>query len=104
MIVPTSLLGWLTPAWEGKTGIDLPAGKNLAGAFYPPRLVLVDPVFLDTLPLPEMRCGMAEVVKAGIIADAELFALCAHGWAGSPGAAAGNHSQGDRSKGRGDQS
>jgi 3-dehydroquinate synthetase len=64
----------------GKTGIDLPEGKNLAGAFYPPRLVLVDPLFLDTLPLPELRCGMAEVVKAGVIADEELFAMCARGW------------------------
>ena len=80
VIVPTSLLGMVDASLGGKTGIDLPAGKNLAGAFYPPRLVLVDPVFLDTLPLPEMRCGMAEVVKAGVIADSELFALCARGW------------------------
>lgn len=63
----------------GKTGFDLPEGKNLIGAFHPPRLVLADPQLLSTLPEREFRSGMAEVVKHGVIADPELFALCKHG-------------------------
>jgi 3-dehydroquinate synthetase len=64
----------------GKTGIDLPQGKNLVGLFHAPRLVLSDPDTLKTLPKSEIRAGMAEVVKAGIIADKELFGLCQAGW------------------------
>jgi 3-dehydroquinate synthetase len=64
----------------GKTGFDLPEGKNLVGAFYPPRLVLADPDVLSTLPERELRAGLAEVVKHGVIADPELFELCAQGW------------------------
>jgi 3-dehydroquinate synthetase len=64
----------------GKTGVDLPQGKNLVGAFYPPRLVLADPQTLDTLPEAELRSGMAEVVKAGVIGDPVLFDLCTRGW------------------------
>jgi 3-dehydroquinate synthetase len=65
----------------GKTGFDLPEGKNLAGAFYPQRLVLADPGVLSTLPERELRAGLAEAVKHGVIADPELFDLCARGWA-----------------------
>lgn len=78
--VPTSLLGMVDASLGGKTGFDLPWGKNLVGAFHPPRLVLADPQLLETLPEAEMRSGLAEVVKHGIIGDAELFALCARGW------------------------
>ncbi len=78
--VPTSLLGMVDASLGGKTGFDLPWGKNLVGAFHPPRLVLADPQLLDTLPEAEMRSGLAEVVKHGIIGDPELFALCARGW------------------------
>ena len=80
--VPTTLLGMVDASLGGKTGIDLPQGKNLAGAFYPPNLVLADPEVLDTLPAVELRSGLAEVVKHGIIDDPALFALCAGGWDG----------------------
>ena len=78
--LPTSLLAMVDASIGGKTGIDLPQGKNLVGAFYPPRLVLADPQSLDTLPEAELRSGMAEAVKAGVIGDPELFDLCARGW------------------------
>jgi 3-dehydroquinate synthetase len=63
----------------GKTGADLPQGKNLVGAFYPPCFVLADPQALSTLPEREVRSGMAEVIKAAIIADPELLNTCALG-------------------------
>lgn len=78
--VPTSLLGMVDASLGGKTGADLPEGKNLIGAFYPPKLVLVDPETLNTLPEEERNSGMAEVVKAGIIGDDALYALCKLGW------------------------
>jgi shikimate kinase / 3-dehydroquinate synthase len=77
--VPTTLLSMVDASLGGKTGFDLPEGKNLIGAFYPPRLVLADPQFLTTLPEAELISGMAEVVKHGIISDPELFSLCARG-------------------------
>jgi 3-dehydroquinate synthetase len=64
----------------GKTGADLPQGKNLVGAFHPPALVLSDPNTLATLPADELRSGIAEVVKHGVISDPQLFSLCAAGW------------------------
>ena len=78
--IPTSLLAMVDASIGGKTGVDLPQGKNLIGAFHPPRLVLVDPETLATLPRPELRSGMAEVVKHGVIGDPDLFALCEAGW------------------------
>ena len=78
--VPTTLLAMADASLGGKTGFDLPQGKNLVGAFYPPRLVLADPHTLASLPLRELRAGLGEVVKAGIIADPGLFELCAEGW------------------------
>ncbi len=72
--VPTSLLAQVDAAIGGKTGINHPQGKNLIGAFYHPRLVLVDPALLRTLPTRERTEGWAEVVKYGIILDTELFA------------------------------
>jgi 3-dehydroquinate synthetase len=77
--VPTSLLSMVDASLGGKTGFDLPEGKNLIGSFYPPKLVLADPQVLRTLPEPEFISGLAEVVKHGIIADPELFNLCARG-------------------------
>jgi 3-dehydroquinate synthase len=59
----------------GKTGVNLPEGKNLVGAFYPARLVVVDTDALATLPEREFRGGLAEVIKYGVIADAKLFAF-----------------------------
>jgi 3-dehydroquinate synthase len=77
--VPTSLLSMVDASLGGKTGFDLPEGKNLIGSFYPPKLVLADPQLLRTLPEPEFISGLAEVVKHGVIADPELFNLCARG-------------------------
>lgn len=72
--VPTSLLAMVDSAVGGKTGVNHPQGKNLIGAFYQPRFVLIDPSVLKTLPPREFRAGMAEVIKYGIIWDAQLFA------------------------------
>ena len=72
--VPTSLLAQVDAAIGGKTGINHARGKNLIGAFYHPRLVLVDPATLLTLPIRERTEGWAEVVKYGIILDTKLFA------------------------------
>ena len=73
--IPTSLLAMVDAAIGGKTGVNHPQGKNLIGAFYQPKLVAIDPDVLNTLPTREFRAGMAEVIKYGIIWDAELFAL-----------------------------
>jgi len=74
--VPTSLLAMVDASMGGKTGFDLPQGKNLVGAFYPPRLVLADPDMLKTLPKAELINGLAEAIKHGVIADPELFEMC----------------------------
>lgn len=71
--VPTSLLAMIDAAIGGKTGVDLRAGKNLAGAFHDPAAVLIDPHALDTLPPQEVRSGLAEAVKHGAIADLSYF-------------------------------
>lgn len=72
--VPTTLLAMVDAAIGGKTGVNHPQGKNLIGAFHQPRLVLIDPEVLKTLPMREFRAGMAEVIKYGVIWDANLFA------------------------------
>lgn len=77
--VPTSLIGMVDASLGGKTGADLPQGKNLVGAFYPPGLVLVDPDLLHTLPEVEQRNGLAEVVKHGLIGDPALLEHCQGG-------------------------
>lgn len=71
--VPTSLLAMVDAAIGGKTGVNHPQGKNLIGAFYQPNFILIDPQVLKTLPQREFRAGMAEVIKYGVIWDAELF-------------------------------
>ncbi|HEY9693326.1 MAG TPA: 3-dehydroquinate synthase [Oculatellaceae cyanobacterium] len=71
--VPTTLLAMVDASVGGKTGVNHPQGKNLIGAFYQPRLVLIDPEILKTLPVREFRAGMAEVIKYGVIWDAGLF-------------------------------
>ena len=71
--VPTSLVAMVDASVGGKTGVDTPAGKNLIGAFHPPRAVLADPEVLRTLPPEHLRAGLAEAVKHGAIADAAHF-------------------------------
>src|SRR5271154_5372937 len=71
--VPTTVVAQVDSAIGGKTGVDLPEGKNLVGAFYPPQAVIADSDLLATLPHREYRSGLYEVVKYGVIADAKLF-------------------------------
>jgi 3-dehydroquinate synthase len=68
--IPTTLLAMLDASIGGKTGVDTPAGKNLVGAFHPPKAVFSDPQVLATLSLNEIRSGFAEAIKHGVIADA----------------------------------
>jgi len=76
--MPTTLLAMCDSGLGGKTGADLPEGKNLIGAFYPPALVIADTDCLYTLPVREMRCGLAESIKHAVIADPELLQLLPH--------------------------
>jgi 3-dehydroquinate synthase len=73
--VPTTLLAMIDSSIGGKTGVDVPAGKNLLGAFHQPRLVVADLDLLRTLPTPQLAAGVAEAVKHGTIADADYFAF-----------------------------
>ncbi|MGA8765580.1 MAG: 3-dehydroquinate synthase [Candidatus Acidiferrales bacterium] len=73
--IPTTLVAQVDSAVGGKTGVNLPEGKNLVGAFYPPKVVIADPALLATLPHREYRSGLYEVIKYGAIADPELFAF-----------------------------
>lgn len=72
--VPTSLLAMVDSSVGGKTGIDLPEGKNLVGAFLQPKCVLIDPDFLKTLPSRDRVSALAEIIKYGVIYDHRLFA------------------------------
>lgn len=76
--VPTSLLAIVDASVGGKTGVNHPQGKNLIGAFYQPKLVVIDPNLLKTLPPREFRAGMAEVIKYGVIWDEDLFTKLEH--------------------------
>ena len=77
--IPTSLLAQVDSSVGGKVAVDLPQGKNLVGAFFQPRLVLIDPEVLNTLPEHFIKDGMGEVIKYGCIKDASLFdRLCSH--------------------------
>lgn len=77
--VPTTLLAMVDSSVGGKTGVNLAAGKNLAGAFHQPLLVVCDPDFLKTLPSEEFKNGLGEVIKYGCIADEKLFCLLEKG-------------------------
>jgi len=71
--VPTTVVAQVDSALGGKTGVNLPEGKNLVGAFYPPKAVIADPAFLTSLPPRDFRSGLYEVIKYGVIGDAPLF-------------------------------
>lgn len=73
--VPTSLLAMIDSSIGGKTGVDVPAGKNLLGAFHQPRVVIADPDLLGSLASVQLAAGLAEAVKHGVIADAGYFAF-----------------------------
>jgi 3-dehydroquinate synthase len=75
VMVPTTLLAMVDSSVGGKTGINIPAGKNLVGAFHQPAGVWIDPAMLDSLPEREFRAGLAEVVKYGVIADADFLVM-----------------------------
>jgi 3-dehydroquinate synthase len=81
--LPTTLLAAVDSSVGGKTGVDLPEGKNLAGAFWQPALVVCDTGFFSTLPEKELRCGMAEIVKTALLAGGRLYELL-QGRAGNP--------------------
>lgn len=74
--VPTTLLAQVDSSVGGKTAVNVAAGKNLVGAFHQPKLVLIDPEILGTLPHRELTAGYAEVVKYGLIDDADFFVWC----------------------------
>lgn len=71
--VPTTLLSMVDASVGGKVGVNVPQGKNLIGSFYQPELVVIDPEVLRTLPDREIRCGLAECIKHGVIRDPDLF-------------------------------
>jgi 3-dehydroquinate synthase len=73
--IPTTLLSMIDSSVGGKTGVDLPHGKNLVGAFHQPGLVVVDPQTLSTLPASQVACGLGETLKHAIIGDPTLFNL-----------------------------
>ena len=71
--IPTTLVAQVDSAIGGKTGVDLPEGKNLVGAFHQPEMVIADPMTLRTLPARQFRSGLYEVIKYGVIGDSKLF-------------------------------
>ena len=71
--IPTSLLAMVDSSVGGKTAVNLPEGKNLAGAFWQPLMVLCDPALLESLPIEELRCGSAEELKCAVLRDEGLF-------------------------------
>jgi shikimate kinase/3-dehydroquinate synthase len=77
--VPTTLVAQVDSAYGGKTGVDLPEGKNYAGVFHQPSAVICDPAALDTLPPEELAAGYAEVVKTALIAGGPLWARVRQG-------------------------
>lgn len=73
--IPTTLVAQVDSSIGGKTGVNLPEGKNLVGAFFSPVSVITDPAFLESLPDAQFRSGLYEIVKYGVIGDARLFAF-----------------------------
>ena len=72
--IPTTLLAMVDSSIGGKTGVDIPEGKNLVGAFHLPKRIIRDAKFLETLPEKEMKNGLAEMIKTAVLFDAEMFA------------------------------
>ena len=83
--VPTTVVAQVDSAYGGKTGVDLPEGKNYVGAYHQPAAVLCDPATLDTLPEEEASAGYAEVVKSALIAGGSLWARAPGRSCGRPG-------------------
>ena len=75
LMVPTTLLAQVDSSVGGKVGVNHPGAKNIIGAFHQPAGVWIDTETLATLPARELRCGLAEVVKYGVILDADFFAF-----------------------------
>ncbi|MBE8182517.1 MAG: 3-dehydroquinate synthase, partial [Candidatus Portiera sp.] len=73
--VPTTLLAQVDASIGGKTGVNLPSGKNLVGAFHQPKAVLISSEFLAQLPSEELACGFAEIIKHALLADNKFFRL-----------------------------
>ena len=101
VLVPTTLLGMADAAVGGKTAIDIPEGKNLVGAFHSPAGVLADLVTLETLPREDYVSGLAEVIKAGFIADPVILDLVAGRPGGGHGPARRARARADRARDRG---
>ena len=76
--VPTTLLAMVDSSIGGKTGVDIPEGKNLVGAFHLPKRIIRDVKFLETLPEKEMKNGLAEMIKTAVLFDEEMFAALRH--------------------------
>jgi 3-dehydroquinate synthase len=74
VVLPTSLLAMVDSSVGGKVGVDLPEGKNLVGSFFQPRVVVADLNWLETLPVRELSCGLAEVIKMGLLSGGRFFA------------------------------
>ena len=79
-LLPTTLLAIVDAAIGGKTGIDTQHGKNLLGSYYPPKVIIADLNTLESLPLQEWQNGLAEILKAALIADSALWTLCNNVW------------------------
>jgi 3-dehydroquinate synthase len=93
--VPTSLLAMADSAIGGKTGVDTPFGKNLVGAFKQPDLVVIDTSALFSLPIRELRCGMAEIIKAALLTGGEPYARLREAIARKPMAQAHSYESGE---------
>jgi 3-dehydroquinate synthase len=77
VLIPTTLLGMVDASIGGKTGVDTPFGKNLVGTFYLPKAIFIEPELLKTLPEKEMKNGLSEILKYGLIEDASIWEKCA---------------------------
>ncbi len=77
VLIPTTLLGMVDASIGGKTGVDTPFGKNLVGTFYLPKAIFIEPELLKSLPEKEMKNGLSEILKYGLIEDSSIWEKCA---------------------------